>query len=244
MNIQAQFVLIQHSIKNIYKDSELLQVISKDIAEYISQKLPSDMKVNDQWPENDDGYVEFNFCIQHPLLVKYNYDVRVSIRFALDDPDASEIKIVIDSRADGVCPSLGVYSIPFRTFADIHRSNFADAIDHFIKPNDANGVYAKIKNAQYPMAFAEQNKDTFTKIADHFEEIGRLLKLANAQLLVTDFNDSKPPFYLVPKDAYPTAKASTPQFIKFPKLAFYVPYIILTPTYPHIDCSETLKKGE
>ena len=47
MNIQAQFVLIQHSIKNIYKDSELLQVVCKDIAEYISQKLPSDMKVND-----------------------------------------------------------------------------------------------------------------------------------------------------------------------------------------------------
>ena len=243
MNIQAQFVLIQHSIKNIYKDSELLQVICKDIAEYISQKLPSDMKVNDQWPENDDGYTEFNFCIQHPLLVKYNYDVRVSIRFAIDEPTASEIKFTIDSRAGGVCRTFGEYTVSFGIFASFHHSNFADAIDHFIKPNDVGGVYATIKNSQFPMAFAEQNHDTITKIADHFEAISRLLNQANAQLMVTDFSDSKPPFYIVPKDAYPSAKASTPQFIKFPKLAIYVPYIILTPTYPHLDCSETLKKG-
>lgn len=243
MNIQAQFVLIQHSIKNIYKDSELLQVVCKDIAEYISQKLPSDMKVNDQWPESIDGYVEFNFCFQHPLLVPYNYDARVSIRFALDEPTASEIKISLDSRADGVRTEFGDYSIPFRIFADLHHSDFADAIDHFIKPNDANGVFAQIKNTQFPMAFAKQNQSTFNKIADHFEEISRLLNQANAQLMVTDFSDNRPPIYLVPKDAVPSAKASTPQFIKFPKLAIYVPYIILTPTYPHIDCSETLKKG-
>lgn len=243
MNIQAQFVLIQHSIKNIYKDSELLQVICKDIAEYISQKLPSDMKVNDQWPENDDGYVEFNFCIQHPLLVKYNYDVRVSIRFAIDEPTASEIKFIIDHRGEGVCPNLGEYTVSFGNFDGYHHNCFADAIDHFIKPNDVGGIYAKIKNSQFPMAFAKQNQTTFNKIADHFEEISRLLNQANAQLMVTDFSDNRPPIYLVPKDAVPSAKASTPQFIKFPKLAIYVPYIILTPTYPHLDCSETLKKG-
>lgn len=243
MNIQAQFVLIQMSIKNIYKDSELLQVICKDIADHISEKLPSDMKVNDSWPESVDGYTEFNFCIQHPLLVKYNYDTRVSIRFAYDEPTASDIKIVIDSIDDGVCHTFGDYTLSFKHFADIHHNCFADAIDHFIKPSDPNGVYAKIKDMQFPVAFAEQNKDTFTKIADHFEAISRLLYQANAKLMVTVFSDSKPPFYLVPKDARPSAKASTPQFIKFPKLALYVPYIVLTPTYPHIDCSETLKKG-
>ena len=94
MNIQAQFVLIQHSIKNIYKDSELLAVICSDLTEHIAKSLPSDMKVNDSWPENDDGVTEFNFCIQHPMLVKYNYDARVSIRFAYDEPTASEINIV------------------------------------------------------------------------------------------------------------------------------------------------------
>lgn len=243
MNIQAQFVLIQNAIKNIYKNSELLQVISKDIAEHISQKLPSDMAVNDQWAENDDGYTEFNYCIQHPLLVKYNYDVRVSIRVAIDEPTASEIKIVIENRDTGVCSTFGEYTVSFDNFASYHHNCFADAIDHFIKPNDANGVYAKIKDTQFPVVFAEQNNDTFTKIADHFEAIGRLLNQANAQLMVTDFSDNKPPFYLVPKDARPSAKASMPQFIKFPKLALYVPYIVLTPTYPHLDCSETLKKG-
>ena len=243
MNIQAQFVLIQHSIKNIYKDSELLQVICADLNEHIAKSLPSDMAVKDSWPENDDGVTEFNFCIQHPMLVQYNYDARVSIRFAYDEPTASEIKIVIDHRGDGVCPAFGEYILSFKHFADNHRSNFADAIDHFIKPNDVNGICAKIKDMQFPMAFAEQNHDTITKIADHFEAIGRLLQQANAQLLVTDFSDAKPPIYIVPKGAYPSAKATTPQFIKFPKFAVYVPYIILTPTYPHLDCSETLKKG-
>ncbi len=102
MNIQAQFVLIQHSIKNIYKDSELLAVICSDLTEHIAKSLPSDMAVKDSWPENDDGFTEFNFCIQHPMLVQYNYDARVSIRFAYDEPTASEIKIVIDHRTDGV----------------------------------------------------------------------------------------------------------------------------------------------
>jgi len=243
MNIQAQFVLIQHAIKNIYKDFKLLQVICADLNDYIVKSLPSDMKVNGSWLGNGDGVTEFHFCIQHPLLAQYNYYARVSIRFAYDEPTASEIKIVIDHKDDGVCPTFGEYSISFRQFADIHHSDFADAIDHFIKPNDSNGIYAKIKDMQFPVAFANQNNDTFTKIADHFEAIGRLLQQANAQLMVTDFSDTKPPIYLVPKDAYPSAKATTPPFIKFPKIAFYVPYIILTPTYPHLDCSETLKKG-
>jgi hypothetical protein len=239
MNIQAQFVLIQHSIKNIYKDNTLLQTICTDIADHIAKSLPSGMSIIEQWPESVDGYTEFNFCIKHPLLVKYTYDVRVSIRFAYDEPTASDIKIVIDQEDDGVCHTFGDYTLSFKQFADIHHSIFSDAIDHFLN----NGVYAKIKDTQFPVVFAEQNKDTFTKIADHFEAIIRLLYQAHAQLMVTDFSDSKTPFYLVPKDARPSAKASTPQFIKFPKLALYVPYIVLTPTYPHIDCSETLKKG-
>ena len=243
MNIQAQFVLIQHAIKNIYKDSELLKAICSDLAEQIGKSLLPGMAVKDSWPESLDGYTEFVFCIQHPMLVKYNYDARVSVSFAHDEQTASEIKISIDNKDDGVCSSFGDYSITFRNFAVIHRSDFADAIDHFIKPNDPNGVYAKIKNTQFPVAFAEQNNDAFTKIADHFEAIAILLDQANAQLMVTDFSDRKPPFYLVPKDARPSAKSTTPLFIKFPKLALYVPYIVLTPIYPHLDCSETLKKG-
>ena len=239
MNIQAQFVLIQHSIKNIYKDNTLLQTICADIADHIAKSLPSDMKVNDSWPESVDGYTEFNFCIQHPLLVKYTYDVRVSIRFAYDEPSASDIKIVIDQPDDGVRHTFGDYTISFKQFADIYHSIFSDAIDHFLN----NGVYAKIKDTQFPVVFAEENNDTFTKIADHFEAIRSLLYQANAQLMVTNFSDNKPPIYFVPKDARPSAKSSTPQFIKFPKLALHIPYIVLTPTYPHLDCSETLKKG-
>lgn len=245
MNIQAQFVLIKNSIKNIYKDSELLQVVCKDIAEYIDKQLPPDMSVSDQCPESIDGYTEFKFWIYHPLLVKFNSDIRVSIRFAIDEPTASDIKVVVNHKDDGVCDWLGDYTLSFKNFADFHHNCFADAIDHFVKPQDSQGVYAKLMERQMPSVFADKNKEVFNTISDYFMKIKDLLEKANAQLLFTDFGSKErfQPFYLVPKDADKSAKTSGFIYCQFPKLGFHVPYIVLTPNYPHLDCSETLKKG-